>query len=110
MDGKPARVGASGDAAINYREALGWLYALSASESSSDWKTSSGCSKSFRRADALQAAPWKVIHVAGTNGKGSVCAMIDSICRAQGYRDRPVHLPSPRHVSRTHSCEWRNDF
>src|SRR5262249_42866624 len=23
---------------------------------------------------------------AGTNGKGSVCAMIDSICRAQGYR------------------------
>jgi dihydrofolate synthase/folylpolyglutamate synthase len=32
------------------------------------------------------AAPWTVIHVAGTNGKGSVCAMIDSICRAQGYR------------------------
>src|SRR6516164_8580718 len=29
--------------------------------------------------------PPKVIHVAGTNGKGSVCAMIDSICRAQGY-------------------------
>src|SRR5262245_61768824 len=29
---------------------------------------------------------FKVIHVAGTNGKGSVCAMIDSICRAQGYR------------------------
>jgi dihydrofolate synthase / folylpolyglutamate synthase len=28
----------------------------------------------------------KFIHVAGTNGKGSVCAMIDSICRAQGYR------------------------
>ena len=28
----------------------------------------------------------EVIHVAGTNGKGSVCAMIDSICRAQGYR------------------------
>jgi len=28
----------------------------------------------------------KIIHVAGTNGKGSVCAMIDSICRAQSYR------------------------
>ena len=26
--GKPARVGASGDAAINYREALAWLYSL----------------------------------------------------------------------------------
>ena len=29
---------------------------------------------------------YRVLHVAGTNGKGSVCAMIDSICRAQGYR------------------------
>ncbi len=28
----------------------------------------------------------RIIHVAGTNGKGSVCAMIDSICRAHGYR------------------------
>lgn len=28
----------------------------------------------------------RIIHVAGTNGKGSVCAMIDSICRAAGYR------------------------
>lgn len=28
----------------------------------------------------------RVIHVAGTNGKGSVCAMLDSILRAAGYR------------------------
>ncbi|MBJ7285235.1 MAG: bifunctional folylpolyglutamate synthase/dihydrofolate synthase [Akkermansiaceae bacterium] len=28
----------------------------------------------------------KVIHVAGTNGKGSTCAMIDSITQACGYR------------------------
>ncbi|MDP9186601.1 MAG: bifunctional folylpolyglutamate synthase/dihydrofolate synthase, partial [Verrucomicrobiota bacterium] len=28
----------------------------------------------------------RIIHVAGTNGKGSVCAMIDSICRAGKYR------------------------
>jgi dihydrofolate synthase/folylpolyglutamate synthase len=28
----------------------------------------------------------RVVHVAGTNGKGSVCAIIDAICRAQGYR------------------------
>lgn len=26
------------------------------------------------------------VHVAGTNGKGSVCAMLESILRAQGYR------------------------
>jgi dihydrofolate synthase / folylpolyglutamate synthase len=28
----------------------------------------------------------KFVHVAGTNGKGSVCAMIDAICRAAGLR------------------------
>ena len=28
----------------------------------------------------------RCIHVAGTNGKGSVCAMLDSILRAYGYR------------------------
>lgn len=28
----------------------------------------------------------KVIHVAGTNGKGSTCAMIDSVLRAAGYK------------------------
>jgi dihydrofolate synthase/folylpolyglutamate synthase len=28
----------------------------------------------------------RIVHVAGTNGKGSVCAIIDAICRAQGYR------------------------
>src|SRR5467141_4246732 len=29
---------------------------------------------------------FRVIHVAGTNGKGSVCAMIEAIARAAGYR------------------------
>ena len=27
-----------------------------------------------------------VFHVAGTNGKGSVCAMLDAVCRAEGLR------------------------
>ncbi len=34
---------------------------------------------------ASAAAP-RFFHVAGTNGKGSVCAMLDAICRAAGYR------------------------
>ena len=29
---------------------------------------------------------YPTIHVAGTNGKGSVCAMLDSIYRAHGYK------------------------
>ena len=28
----------------------------------------------------------KIIHVAGTNGKGSVCAYLDSMLRAGGYK------------------------
>ncbi len=35
--------------------------------------------------------------VAGTNGKGSVCATVDSICRAAGYRS--VLLTSPHLIS-----------
>ncbi|HKJ89603.1 MAG TPA: hypothetical protein VJ960_00610, partial [Oceanipulchritudo sp.] len=29
---------------------------------------------------------WPAIHVAGTNGKGSTCAMLEAIYRAAGYR------------------------
>lgn len=37
--------------------------------------------------DVLQAWPdCPVIHVAGTNGKGSVCAMLSSVLAAAGYR------------------------
>jgi dihydrofolate synthase/folylpolyglutamate synthase len=92
--GKPATVGASGDAPINYREALGWLYSLQRfgiklglenTRRLLDECCSGVCVKRPAPAAASVSTP-KVIHVAGTNGKGSVCAMIDSICRAQGYR------------------------
>jgi dihydrofolate synthase / folylpolyglutamate synthase len=92
--GKPARVGASGGASINYREALAWLYSLQRFgiklgleniERLLGEVCSGVCVKRPPLATA-STATFKVIHVAGTNGKGSVCAMIDSICRAQGYR------------------------
>jgi dihydrofolate synthase/folylpolyglutamate synthase len=92
--GRPARVGASGGASINYREALIWLYGLQRFgiklgleniERLLD-ECCSGVRSGERPAlAAASASTFKVIHVAGTNGKGSVCAMIDSICRAQGY-------------------------
>jgi dihydrofolate synthase/folylpolyglutamate synthase len=80
--GKPAR----GDAAINYREALSWLYSLQRFGIKLGLENIQRLLEDLSKSDILQTAPWKVIHVAGTNGKGSVCAMIDSICRAQGYR------------------------
>jgi dihydrofolate synthase / folylpolyglutamate synthase len=95
--GKPVRVGASGDAPINYREALAWLYSLqrfgiklgleNIRRLLAELHVSLGSARASRAVSgASPETSAEVIHVAGTNGKGSVCAMIDSICRAQGYR------------------------
>jgi dihydrofolate synthase/folylpolyglutamate synthase len=79
---------------LTYKEALTWLYGLQRFgiklgleniERLLDELCSGVCVKRPELAVATDS-PFKVIHVAGTNGKGSVCAMIDSICRAQGYR------------------------
>jgi dihydrofolate synthase/folylpolyglutamate synthase len=91
---------------MSYNQALGWLYrlqrfgiklglenirrlldglGLGSALPARPCAGALACSSRRPRREA-SAFPWKVIHVAGTNGKGSVCAMIDSICRAQGYR------------------------
>ena len=72
----------SGDTPINYREALAWLYSLQR------FGIKLGLENIQRLLGALklQHRQWCVVHVAGTNGKGSVCAMMDSILRAQNYR------------------------
>jgi dihydrofolate synthase/folylpolyglutamate synthase len=79
---------------LNYKEALAWLYSLQrfgiklGLENTRRLLTELSRSGGFQATvgDLEIALPWKMIHVAGTNGKGSVCAMIDAICRAQGYR------------------------
>ena len=92
-------------ARLNYKEALAWLYGLQRfgiklglentrrllDECCSGVGKPGRCFASAtgvkRQALATASASTpKVIHVAGTNGKGSVCAMIDAICRAQGHR------------------------
>jgi dihydrofolate synthase/folylpolyglutamate synthase len=79
---------------VNYREALAWLYSLQRFGIKLGLENIHQLIAELSRSGVGQAVagdlaiafPCKVIHVAGTNGKGSVCAMIDSICRAQGYR------------------------
>jgi dihydrofolate synthase / folylpolyglutamate synthase len=89
---------------LTYKEALAWLYSLQRFGIKLGLENIRRLLDELSRNGGFQAAvgdlppsqrygvpreialPWKVIHVAGTNGKGSVCAMIDSICRAQGYR------------------------
>jgi dihydrofolate synthase / folylpolyglutamate synthase len=67
---------------LSYTEALAWLYDLQR------FGIKLGL-ENIRRLIAelyIDLRGSRVIHVAGTNGKGSVCAMIDSILRAHGYR------------------------
>ena len=67
---------------MKYTEALAWLYSLQR------FGIKLGL-ENIRRLIAethVDLGGARVIHVAGTNGKGSVCAMIDSICRAQKCR------------------------
>jgi dihydrofolate synthase/folylpolyglutamate synthase len=67
---------------LTYKQALAWLYGLQR------FGIKLGL-ENIRRLIAelnIDLRGSRVIHVAGTNGKGSVCAMIDSILRAQGYR------------------------
>ncbi|MEO7318057.1 MAG: folylpolyglutamate synthase/dihydrofolate synthase family protein [Chthoniobacteraceae bacterium] len=67
---------------MNFREAVEWLYGTQVHG------IRPGLETTWRLVDALGVDParMKFIHVAGTNGKGSVCAMLDSICRAAGLK------------------------
>jgi dihydrofolate synthase/folylpolyglutamate synthase len=67
---------------MKYKEALAWLYGLQR------FGIKLGLENIGRLLAELHVdlRGTRVIHVAGTNGKGSICAMIDSICRAQEYR------------------------
>lgn len=70
---------------MNYSDALTWLYGTQTHG------VKLGLNNIRRLLRAMdvhvdgQGEPWYV-HVAGTNGKGSVCAMLDSILRAAGKR------------------------
>ncbi len=95
---------------LSYKEALAWLYSLqrfgiklgleNIRRLIAELDIDLGGAQPARPCAGASRATFaaaRVIHVAGTNGKGSVCAMIDSICRAANYRYRTVHLPSPHH-------------
>jgi dihydrofolate synthase/folylpolyglutamate synthase len=65
-----------------YQEALTWLFGTQR------FGIKLGLENTERLFAALDlpAPNERIVHVAGTNGKGSVCALLDSVCRAAGYR------------------------
>src|ERR1043166_1776647 len=78
---------------MNYSEAIQFLYDLRM------FGAKLGLENTFKLAE-LAGNPQerlRFIHVAGTNGKGSPCGMLESICRAAGLR--PGLFTSPHLVS-----------
>ena len=68
---------------MNYREAIDWLYSTQLFGIKLGLE---GPTRLLRDFLAFPPYTTKVIHVAGTNGKGSTCAMIDALARDLGLR------------------------
>ena len=96
MNVVPRKLSGEGPQPLTYKQALAWLYSLQRfgiklgtgkypATARGAWQ-GGAISQIARGGSRKPPLLGKVIHVAGTNGKGSVCAMIDSILRAQGYR------------------------
>ncbi len=82
---------------MSYPDSVRYLYALGN-------ELKAGAKLGLERINALLAQlghpeqNLRIVHVAGTNGKGSACAMIASVCRAAGLRTglyTSPHLTSP---------------
>ena len=67
---------------MNYLDAVEWLYGTQL------YGVKLGLENAWRivRAMGIDLTALKFIHVAGTNGKGSVCAMLEAICREAGLK------------------------
>jgi dihydrofolate synthase/folylpolyglutamate synthase len=67
---------------VNFGQAVEWLYGTQLH----GVKLGLENTRRLIRALGINLAALKFIHVAGTNGKGSVCAMLDAICREAGLK------------------------
>lgn len=68
---------------MNYQNAIDWLYGTQLFGIKLGLEN---IRRLLRERTAFPDPGVKVIHVAGTNGKGSTCAMIDALARAAGHR------------------------
>lgn len=70
--------------ALNYQESIDWLYSTQTFGIKLGLENTRGLLEALDVTSAL--AGRKIIHVAGTNGKGSVCAFSERILRDAGLR------------------------
>jgi dihydrofolate synthase/folylpolyglutamate synthase len=67
---------------MTYQQTIDWLYSLQ----TLGIKLGLDNMRALVTALDLERPKATVFHIAGTNGKGSTCAMLDSICRAAGLK------------------------
>ena len=80
-----------------YREALRWLYGLESHGIKLGLERMQAASEARRHPECGV----RYVHVAGTNGKGSVATMVESVLRAAGYRTGQFASPHlQRYVER----------
>ncbi len=68
---------------MNYREAIDWLFST---QTFGIKLGLDGTRQLLKEYLAFPEHTTRVIHIAGTNGKGSTCAMVDSLIRSSGNR------------------------
>ena len=71
---------------MNYQQTLNQIYKLKGSEHKGSFNLSLENMKTLLKKLNNPEKALKVIHVAGTNGKGSVCAMLSSILKEANYK------------------------
>lgn len=71
---------------MNYKQTLDYIYNLKGSEHKGNFNLTLKNIKILLKKLGNPEKSLKVIHVAGTNGKGSVCAMLSSILKEAGYK------------------------
>ncbi|MFZ5517020.1 MAG: bifunctional folylpolyglutamate synthase/dihydrofolate synthase [Candidatus Zhuqueibacterota bacterium] len=85
---------------MNYDQAIEYLYNLN----SLGWKLGLGKIKSLLKELGNPQEKYKLVHIAGTNGKGSTSAMIESILATAGYNTALYTSPHLTYVGERIKC------
>ena len=98
------KVSGSARHSMNYPDSVQFLYALG-----NEIKTAKLGLDRIRTVLAALGNPQdrlRFVHVAGTNGKGSTCAMIEAGLRADGQPHGPIHIAAPGGAYRADPHRW----
>jgi dihydrofolate synthase/folylpolyglutamate synthase len=89
---------------MNYNQALQYLYNLT----SLGWKLGLNKIRSLLQELNNPHEKYKTIHIAGTNGKGSTSAMVDSILRSAGYKTGLYTSPHLVYIGERIMCNGKS--